>query len=38
MSKIGKIEDMRKRKEKNNLERALKSHNNQLRKSQKYLR
>lgn len=38
MGKVAKIEDMRKKQERNNLERAMKIHNNQMRKSQKYIR
>jgi len=38
MGKIAKIEDMRKKQERDNLERAMKTHNNQLRRSQKYLK
>lgn len=38
LNKIAKIEDMRKREEKNSMNRAIKIHNNQLRKSQKYLK
>jgi len=38
MNKIAKIEDMKKRQDKQTLDRAMKIHNNQMRKSQKYLR
>lgn len=38
LGRIAKIEDMRKMKEKQGLDRAMKTHNNQLRKSQKYLK
>lgn len=38
LSKIAKIESLQKKNEKNSINRALKTHNNQLKKSQKYLK
>lgn len=38
LAKVAKIEDMRKKEEKSTMNRAMKIHNNQLRKSQKYLK
>ena len=38
LSKIAKIESLQKKNEKNSINRALKAHNNQLKKSQKYLK
>lgn len=38
LSKIAKIESLQKKNEKNSINRALKTHNNQLKKSQKFLK
>lgn len=38
LNQVAKIEDMKRRKDKDNLNRAMKIHNNQLRKSQKYIK